>query len=355
MDWIKKHYDQFLLALAALALLAVSALLILKATGFQSNFAEAQQDLVPKANVPPLDLTALKSAETQLAQPTTWQVKDDANQFLFVSDPYIIENGAPTKPAKGYRYEDSLTGTGQPNIPNLFFVDNRLPLLDPLAPKQDPDQDGFNNEDEWRGNRDPKDPSKWSGLADPPVSTDPNDPKSHPEYVTKLFLAEWIPVPFLMRFDAYDGDPSKPEKMTFQINAVSRGKRTQFKEIGQTIDGAPLKLQKFEKKMMVNPSTGAESDVSELTLLNTETNETVVLIKEKVIDSPDSFALFKYEWNNTPIKVKKLQDFVLKPEEDKRYKLVDINEAGAVIRLPDGTEYLVIKDKRPATAPVPAK
>ncbi|MEO6567730.1 MAG: Amuc_1099 family pilus-like system protein [Opitutaceae bacterium] len=346
MDWIKKHYDQFLLALAAFALLVVSGLLILKTTSFGENFSEAGTNVVPVEKVPPLDLKAIESAEAQVAQPTTWTAKKGVNRFLFVPESYIIDKGVPTKPGDGYRYEDALTGSGQPNIPNRFFVNNQLPLLDPSAPTQDPDKDGFNNEDEWRGERDAKDPTKWTGLADPPVSTDPNDPKSHPSYVTKLFLKQWIRVPFVLRFDSTDGDPSKPNEMTFGINTISRGRRTQFKKLGETIDGSPYKLQKFEEKKAFNDAIKVEEDVSELTLLNTETNETVALIKAKVTDSPDSYALFTYEWNNMPIQVKKLQEFALQPETDKRYKLVDITEAGALIRLPDGTDYLVVADKR---------
>lgn len=345
MDWIKKRYDQFLLALAALLLLAFSVLIFLKTKSFSDQFAEAQTNVIPSDKIPELDISKLQAAQKLATDPAKWRPKTGTNEFFFVPEQYVIENERPKKPGEGARYADSITGTpGVPNIPNVFFTKNKLPLLDPGVSRQDPDKDGFTNEDEWRGDRDPKDVAKWSG------STDPNDPQSHPKYVTKLFLKQWIRVPFLLRFDGDDGDPAKPAEMTFQINTISRGKRTEFKKLGETIPGSVpgsmFKLEKFERKMKVNPSTGAEDDVSELTLVNTESGDPVVLVKGRQTDSPDSYALFDYQWNNKPIQVKKLQEFRLLPEADKPYKLIDINEAGAVIRLPDGVEYLVVPDPR---------
>ena len=72
----------------------------------------------------------------------------------------------------------------------------------------------------------------------------------------------------------------------------------------------------------------------------------------KVTDSPDVFANFEYEWPNPAqpqmIRVKKLQEFVLKPEVDDahHYKLIDINDEEAQIKLPDGRDYTVKKDPR---------
>jgi len=346
MDWIKKRYDQFILVLAALLLLGLSGLLAMRIKSFPDNFADANKTVAPGDKIPELDLSVVKNTETQAEQPAKWDTKG-ANQFLFAPDRYVIsERGLPEKPAKGSRYSDSLSA--QP-IPNTFFTDNNLPLLDPNVPKQDPDKDGFTNEDEWRGNRDPSDPTAW--RMD---STNPSDPKSHPAYVTKLFLKKWIRVPFRLLFQAYDGDPTKPQEMSFQINAVDRGRRTEFLKLGEKVTNSFYKLDKFEFKEVVNPSTGEKKDVSELTVINTETSDSVALVKEQLTDSPDSFALFDYEcfptgadqYGSKDIQVKRLQEFILLPEKDKRYKLIDIKDDRAVIQLPDGGNYVVVPDPR---------
>ena len=48
------------------------------------------------------------------------------------------------------------------------------------------------------------------------------------------------------------------------------------------------------------------------------------------------------------IKVKKLQSFGLKPGTAADYKLVDIKETEAVIQLPNGEKYTVVRDPRKA-------
>lgn len=339
MNWIKKRYDQFILVLAALALLGVSGLLALRAKNFPENFAEAHVTVVPGDKIPELDLSVVKKAEAQVAQPAKWQPAKDTNLYLFASDRYIIDpsTSLPKKPKSGSLYKDTLTGQ---DIPNSFFIDNSLSLLDPGVPKQDPDKDGFTNEDEWRGTRDPMDVNKWHD------STDPNDPKLHPPLVTKLFLKQWIRVKFRLLFQAYDGDPAKPEEMTFQINAVDRGRKTEFLKIGKKVANSPYQLEKFELKMRANPKTGSEEDVSELTVLNTETTDSVVLVKGRETDSPDSYGLFDYELTGKDIQVKKLQEFILLPDKDTRYKLVDIKEGEALIQLPGGEKYVVTPDPR---------
>jgi hypothetical protein len=81
-----------------------------------------------------------------------------------------------------------------------------------------------------------------------------------------------------------------------------------------------------------------EVDVSELTILDTESDSPVILVKEKLVDSPDSYAFFIYTWPKPiqPIRVKKLQEFALLPNRDERYKLLDVSETDATVKLPSG-------------------
>ena len=156
----------------------------------------------------------------------------------------------------------------------------------------------------------------------------------------RILIKQWIKIPFLLTFQTTDGDPAKPAEMSFQINAISRGSKTEFLKLGEKVANSPFKLLKYEEKKHMNEKIGVEEDVSELTVINTETNEPVVLVLGKRTDSPDSYALFSYLWPDAAkpqeIKVKKLQEFVLKPDIQERYKLVDIKDNGAVIQLPGG-------------------
>ena len=236
MDWMKKHYDRLALALLALVLLACSIALILRVQNFGSAFSAATASAVTREKVPPLTLVAIEEASKTLLAPPQWNEaecrdKDPDNKTrkrgsLFVSDRYVDEGGLPKSPENVSFYKDSLTGK---DIPNFWFMDFNLPLLDKTVAQQDPDKDGFSNEEEWR------------------AGTDPTKKESHPAYHTKLYVRQFISIPFQILFQAYDGIPNKDplDKFTFQINTVLK-KRTEFLKLGDMVADTKFKLEKFE-------------------------------------------------------------------------------------------------------------
>jgi hypothetical protein len=337
MNWIKKRYDQFLLALLAVGLLVCAILIFLKVQSFGEKFSDAIATVPQKNKVEPVKLERIDEAKAKLEQPPIWDVPirskgDEVRGSLFVADHYIInELGTPEKPIKGSLYNNTLTG--EP-ILNQWFIDNGLPLLDKTVPFQDPDKDGFTNEEEWK------------------AQTDPKNKESHPPYYSKLFLAKFVQVPFRLVFKSYDGDPkkTKPQDFSFQIDTIDLHQPSEFLKLGDEVPHTKFKLEKFEYKTTYNKKIEETEDASELTLVNEETGEKIVLILTRIINSPDVYALFVYEWPQPVqmIKVKKLQEFVLKPEVDEthHYKLIDINETEAQIQLPDGKTVTIKKDPR---------
>ena len=180
---------------------------------------------------------------------------------------------------------------------------------------QDTDGDGFTTLDEWQG------------------KTDPTDPKSHPPYWTKLVLTKFVRVPFRLRYDAGTGP--------FQINTVDLEQPTQFLKIGDMVKGTKFKLTKFEAKRGM--SDGINKDLSEVTLTNVETNETIVLPKQTEVDSPTTYAVLTYLWTGKPFAVKKNQEFTLKPEDNVKYLCVDLSDTDVKIVKEDENKELHIK------------
>jgi hypothetical protein len=334
MDWIKKRYDQFILAVVAILLLVFAVLVFLKTGSFQERFAEAAATVPPSTKLPELQLEPVEQAKSNLTNPPKWDVPRDfetgTKGSLFVSQFYIVgPTGIPSKPDKEALRSDSLT---KKPIPNRWFMDRGISFLEGDAATRDADKDGFANEDEWR------------------EDTDPNKPESHPPYYTKLFFKQIIRVPFRLIFSATNGDMKKPETLEFQINTVDLRQPSEFLKIGDMVPNTKFKLVKFEFKEKLNPTTESMEDVSELTLTNIETNEPIILVINKVTNSPDVYALFDYQWPGGAgdIRVKKLQDFALKPEADRShlYKVIDVTDTQAVIQLPNGQKYTVVRDPR---------
>jgi hypothetical protein len=326
MDWIKKNTDQFALAVLSLVLVALSGLIIFKASTFGDSFSAIQTTPPRNDNIPPLQMAVMTEAQQSAEKPAQWIPKRGS---LFVSEPFFVEGGRLVKlDRKGMNF---------PPVRNAWLSKYGLSLLDPNVLNDDPDKDGFTNLDEFLGaSRSPE-----GGAEGDPDSTNPLDKDSHPPYYTQLWLKEWIRIRFNLLFKGYDGDPAKPDTLNVQINAAAQP--TQFRKIGDLVEGSKYRVEKFEYKTKLNPSTGNQDDVSELSLLNTESNETVVLPKNVLVNSPDSLALFIYRWPKPPLefKVRKLQEFVLRPNVNEKYKLIDIKETEAVILLPSGEKYAV--------------
>ena len=336
MEWIKKNTDQFALAVLGFVLLASSVFIILKALNFTANFSALESTPPRNDKVPPVDLAVMTEAQQSAAKPATWNPKPPAGAkaagSLFVADKHVLQDGKLV--------EVNEEGMFFRPVPNGWLKKYGLSLLDPKVLTDDPDQDGFSNVDEYLG------ASRAAESQNPegdPDSTNPTDKEAHPPYISKLFLKQWVRERFRLLFNAYDGDPKDPKSMTFQINTLDLRQPTEFLKLGQLVPNTKYKLEKFEYKVVENPATGAETDVSELTLRNTGSNEAVVLVKEKVTNSPDDYGIFSYRWPQPPqdIRINRLQEFALRPNVNEKYKLVDIKETEAVIALPTGDKYTV--------------
>jgi hypothetical protein len=193
-----------------------------------------------------------------------------------------------------------------PPVPNEWFEQFGLSVTDADALTQDADNDGFNNLEEWQG------------------KTNPVDAKSHPAYASKLRLKSYAQEPFKLVFASWVED-------TYAINTSDLKEPTQFVKLGDTVRGTKFKVQKFTEKHQPD-RFGTDQDVSELTLENIDTGEQISLVKEKIMTSPQSVATFVYPLANpSEFSKKKDEEFSLPPENDIRYKLVDVQPAKAVI------------------------
>jgi hypothetical protein len=294
-EWIKANYDRVVLIAGAVFLLISLILIGWNALEFHNRLAIQQLSGGKNASPPPVSVELDRAAE-QLQNPAQW--KASTRSGLFVPEKHFI--GADGMPA-------TLQNTQvHAPVPNEWFEKYGLPIEDADVLDQDPDKDGFTNLDEWQGN------------------TDPTKKESHPEYVTKLHLVSATEEPFRYIF-------SSRMKDTFGINTIDQSEPTQFLKPGDIIRGTDFKIVSFTPKRG-RTQYGTNEDLSELLLEHQESHAQVTLVKGKVATSPQSVATFVYTWGGRrEFEVRKDQEFSLKPNENIKYKLMEVRPLKAVI------------------------
>lgn len=297
MDWLSKNFDKAILILAALVLLAGCGLLIGRALAFRDQFAETNSPMPPNSVIKQLPTDALTVASSKINSPQHWIGHEGS---LLVSRPYVLLDGALIDPLEGSR------NLHEP-IKNSWLIRYDLPYWESNIKDQDPDEDRFSNLEEY--------------LA----GTDPRDKNSIPPFYTKLRLLRFISRPFRLIFT---GTPD--DGQTFTINTRDRGGRTRFVQAGEMIEGTPYKVISYQQK--TERKNEIDVDVSTLTIENTQTGQQIVLVANSETNDPTSFGEFLYPYDDSRFTVKKDDEFVLPPETERKYKLIDISEREAVIQ-----------------------
>jgi hypothetical protein len=353
MDWIKKNPAQFSLAVVSVGLLASAYFLFSNYSGFSDSFAASRSNPPENKDVPVLDTASVDASAKSVASPAVWTPKKGR---LFAGKLYVSKEGQLKRPDVGGE-------PFNPPISNEWLLKYDLDLLNPAVISEDTDKDGFNTLLEWNGMdgqshmtstvppQGPYEPVKGPDGKDLPADqTDPQKADSHPPYYTRLSLAQVVNIPFRLRFMTYDINPKNPKDITVSINTVDLGGRTQFLEMGTDIRGTKFKIESFEKKEAPGED-GTKKDVSELTILNKESGEKLMLPIGKIVDSPESYVVIKYLWfpfggqESAPMNKQKGQTFTIPPENDKLYKVIDIRPDEVDIQLPSGQKLTLRKGK----------
>ena len=296
MNWICTNYERVLLIVAAAILVVCSIFIWRKAASFGSQLSPLPSAVSSKSASAMAKALELDAAIGKLHQPPQWTF--GGHSGLFVPEKHFIgANGLPAT---------LQTTEVHPPVPNEWLEQFGLPIADADVLEQDPDNDGFNNLDEWAGH------------------SNPADANSHPDYYTKLKLKSVTEEPFHLVFSSWVGD-------AFAINTIDLRQPTQFVRVGDSIKGTHFTVTKFVEKYQPN-KYGTNVDVSELTLEQEETHQQLTLVKEKVGTSPESVATLVYMWGGArEFQVRKDQEFSLKPQEHIKYKLIDVGPTKAVI------------------------
>lgn len=297
MDWIRNNYDRAALLAAASFLLLCAFFIFQNASNFAGNFSGLQNAPAPDNNIPAGRAPEIGETMRKLQAPPQWTF--NGRSGLFVPEKHFIgENGQPAT------LQNTLV---HPPVPNEWLEEFGLAITEADILTQDPDGDGFSNLEEWLGH------------------SNPAKKESHPPYLFLLKLKSFAQEPFPLVFSSSVGD-------SYAINSLDRRMPTQFLKVGDTIAGTRYKITNYTEKYDAD-KYGTRIDVSELTLEQMDNHDRVTLVKEKTATSPESVANFLYTWGGREqtFAVKKEEEFSLKPQEEIKYKLLEVQPDRAII------------------------
>ena len=296
MSWVRANYDRVAVLVAALFFFGSAFMIARNVSQFGDSFSPPPASPPPRAALPPAKAVELAHAAATLRQPAQWTF--NGRSGLFVPEKYFID---------AHGFPATFQGTEvHPPVPNEWLEEYGLPIADAGVLSQDPDSDGFSNLEEWESH------------------TNPTDRNVHPPFIAKLKMKSSAQEPFRFVFASWVDD-------TFAVNSSDPKVPTQFLKLGDSIRGTKFKLARFTKRYDAN-KYGTKIDVSELVLENQETHEQLTLVKERLMTSPESVANFVYLWGGREeFTARKEQQFSLKPDEQIKYKLIDVQPAKALI------------------------
>jgi hypothetical protein len=310
MNWVKQNYEIVILTVATLLLVSNAGLIVM--SRMEQSDVQVSISLPNENTIPALNFDAIKQAAALVDSPAKWKSAADLpagtpeRGSLLVSRRYLLKDGKLIDPVA--------EGSEQlhPPITNDWLLVNGLDYTDMKIREKDADGDGFSNLEEFE------------------KKTNPNDPKDAPASFNKLKLVAFKPVPFRLEFK---GDPSGDGK-EFQINLkdLKGSARSQYRKIGEQIEGGPYKILKYEFKE--STQRNLTLNVSELTVQNTETGDSIVLVYNKETNDPTSYGTFRnlLTPGDADFSLKKGQEFTIKPDISRKLKLIDISPTKAQIR-----------------------
>ena len=380
MDWIKKHYDLAILVASTFILVANAALIFTKTQSEDASLATTAT-AADKNALQEFQATILDKAKSAATNPTVWQFtdRDPSIGSLLVSRKYLLKDGKLFDPIEGgENLHDPIT--------NAWLIKHDLDYTDEDIKDGDPDGDGFTNLEEFEDD------------------TNPNDRASKPPIYKKLELTKFesLKFPFEFRFAKYNefhlnnngktiikklGDTLRNEPYEYKLVDYQPKFQSNDDDKRQLLRDKDLNYYRFEEKNggyfiknQINgeliqvvadpediyilhnsekkPIAEFEEDqkikftnfvflkvhdpVPELTLENTITKTTIVLVLENPAYDPRSLGTFKIKKPYGPYKLTSGEEngvsldlrigdtFKIKPDQIE-FKIIDITADSAQI------------------------
>jgi len=294
----------------------------------------------------PLNAEDIASSLAIWDKPVLWQEPATHHHRLFHSDEYLFYPSA----YPGGEYIKKITPeTRAPSGVLLsWYRKYGLDFSDPNVDREDPDNDGFSNIVEFKN--DPVSVRQKASDCDGSKSTNPLDPKDHPDYLARLRLQKYELRPFHIQFKGYQ-QLNGVYLFQLYLKDVPSYNQPQLKKSGDLLgfEGYTIGAFHQEFKMEMDPATKlpVNTDESTLELMKPEIDLKVILPFRKEIDSPESTANFIMLLPadiDKVIKIPRGKIFTIPELPDRSFRVIDANDKGATIRdMKTNQEYSIPK------------
>ena len=174
-----------------------------------------------------------------------------------------------------------------------------------------------------------------------PIPTIPNP--TRPIY-TKLRLRRVEGEKFPVVFDAYN---PKNDHISLTVHEGGRfgggdGERKVEIKPGERIPGLSFKVAGVRVRKGYEKDTGQPLDLTELSLLNTDTSRKIVLRRGLTASSPDATATLVLKLDGTQIPVRLGQQFSLPGDPQTRFEVIDIRPEQVVLKIVDSKQTVTV-------------
>ena len=255
--------------------------------------------LVTLAGCERKEVTSVESAP-DFPAPTT-----DAGTTAPASQPAGVEKSVLPS---GISAEDNAAFEG-------WFRKHSLDPKDPAMLDADTDGDGYSNREEFLAGTNPRDPDSMPGMIDGVSMKEMKD----------------VRVPVILR---------EVKGGTARVQRIDEPGLEELRE-GSPVKGLPYRVTKIKQEVKADKH-GVFTDVSQVTLENPETNESVVLVKDLPARSSETHAVLVGA-DGVEQKVHVDETITLPGQKGKKFKVLEVR--------PDQVVVEELESRRPLTIP----
>lgn len=328
MESLKRNYDRVALVVAALLAIVGGGLLAKNVLELPDSFGRAEPE--QREGFGEDGATVAKMAAKHLLDPKSWGSPGmpgipQKELPLFVSVPILVQNGVEID------LLDPASTSPRPPFTSDYLYKHRLPVGRTDLAGLDPDDDGFDNEEEFLNGK-----------------TDPNDPESHPPYSLKLSLGEVKKDEYVISYrtgDNPDGEFGlREETLLFETVPPRRKlrRKSPIVVIGSLFGSHPgheerYKITTFKKIMKPGGAGGIDVAAHMITIADSEGEPFQLAYRDRHV-VPTYYAVFNNAFPGAaptigPVKLG--DSFQLPNEPGVKYELLELSdnlENGAKVR-----------------------